>query len=137
MPYKEGDAVPPGYRVEDRARRGLVIAGAVTFGSAYLISILGASAAVSDGGRESEQFGALFIPVAGPFVTIGTAGDDASGAVPIFILDGIAQIGGVVMFIAGMAATQTLLVREDVASTPILRPDVAVGPRGASASWRF
>src|SRR5688572_15787699 len=54
MNYEEGQPIPPGYRVETRARRGLIIAGAVTFGVTYLLSAFAASIAVDGGG--SEEF---------------------------------------------------------------------------------
>jgi hypothetical protein len=142
LPYDEGQPVPPGYRVEERARKGLVIAGTVTFGSAYLLSILGAATAASDGGNEGEGFIPLFIPVAGPFITLGTMDDDASAATPLFILDGIAQVGGVALLIGGLAASETILLRNDVradrrrpAVDPM--PELRIGARAASARWRF
>ena len=135
LPYEEGQAVPPGYHTDTRARKGLVIAGVVTFGSAYLISVLGASTAASDGGRTSDGFVPLFIPVAGPFVTLGTMDKDASGAVPLFILDGVAQVGGVILFIGGLAASESILVRDDVRASK--RPEVLIGGRSAALRWRF
>ncbi|MEJ7729317.1 MAG: hypothetical protein WKG00_08880 [Polyangiaceae bacterium] len=134
LPYDEGQAIPPGYHVEERARRGLVIAGTVTFGSAYLISILGASSAVASDDSSSDDFAPLFIPVAGPFITLGTA-DGADGAAPIFILDGIAQVGGLALLIAGLAAQESLLVRNPDVATGVV-PEVGLGPR-STATWRF
>jgi hypothetical protein len=134
LPYDEGQAVPPGYHVEERARRGLVIAGTVTFGSAYLISILGASSAVASDDNSSDDFAPLFIPVAGPFITLGTA-EDADGVAPIFILDGIAQVGGLALLIAGLAAQESILVRNPEVATGMV-PDVSLGQR-STATWRF
>jgi hypothetical protein len=134
LPYDEGQPVPPGYHVEERSRRGLVIAGTVTFGSAYLISILGASSAVSSDENSADDFAPLFIPVAGPFITLGTA-DDADGAAPIFILDGIAQVGGLALLIAGLAAQESILVRNPGVATGVV-PEVSLGPR-STATWRY
>lgn len=122
MSYTEGQPIPPGYRLETRMRRGLVIGGAVTFGSTYLLSALTASVAVDAGG--ADEFGPLFIPVAGPFVTIGTAESEGTGTF-LLVLDGIGQAGGVAMFIAGLATEEQFLLRNDIATikaVPILTP---------------
>jgi hypothetical protein len=108
----------------------------VTFGSAYLISALGASAAASDGGGDSDKFVPLFIPIAGPFVTLGMLDKNESAAVPLFILDGIAQVGGALMFIGGFVASESILTRDERASK-LLEPKVMVGPRAAALRWRF
>jgi hypothetical protein len=120
MNYEEGQPIPPGYRVETRARRGLIIAGAVTFGVTYLLSAFAASIAVDGGG--SEEFGPLFVPVAGPFITIGTAGSEGTGTFAL-VLDGVAQAGGIAMFIAGIATEEKFLMRNDVS-----KPNITVTP---------
>jgi hypothetical protein len=123
MGYEEGQPIPPGYHLETRARRGLIIAGAVTFGVTYLLSAFTASIAVDAGG--DEEFGPLFIPVAGPFVTIGTAEAEGTGTFAL-VLDGVAQAGGVAMFIAGLATEEQYLLRNDVASVKVA--PMMVGP---------
>src|SRR5262245_28427624 len=40
LPYKEGAAIPPGYHVDTRIRRGPIIAGASMAGSTYMINLL-------------------------------------------------------------------------------------------------
>jgi hypothetical protein len=127
MPFEEGQPIPPGYRVETRARRGLIVGGAVTFGALYLLSAFTASVAV-DGGN-SEEFAPLFIPVAGPFVTVGTARAEGVGTFAL-VLDGIGQAGGVAMFIAGMATEEKFLLRNDQAKisvTPMMVGESSFG----------
>jgi len=109
LPYNEGDPIPPGYEITTRPRRGLIIGGAVTFGTTWLLSVLVASAADSLDGTNSLW--PLYIPVVGPFVTIGTT--DSEGPATLFlVLDGVAQAGGLAMFIAGFAAPETRLERK-------------------------
>jgi hypothetical protein len=132
MPFEEGQPIPPGYRVETRARRGLIVGGAVTFGVLYLLSAFTASIAV-DGG--DSDFGSLFIPVAGPFVTIGTADAEGAGTFAL-VLDGVGQAGGVAMFIAGMMTEEKFLLRNDQAKisvTPMMmgNSSFGLGLRGA------
>lgn len=127
MAFEEGQPVPPGYRVETRARRGLIVGGAVTFGVLYLLSAFTASVAVDAG--DSDDFGPLFIPVAGPFVTIGTAEAEGVGTFAL-VLDGVGQAGGVAMFIAGMVTEEKYLLRNDVAKisvTPMMVGESSFG----------
>lgn len=131
MDYEEGDPIPPGYHRETSIRKGLVIGGAVTFGAMYLFSALTA-AAVSDT-SESDDFAPLFIPVAGPFVTIGTSNAPAAGAV-ILAIDGIAQAGGLAMLIIGLTVQSDELVRNDVGSQRIRVVPVG-GKDVANETW--
>lgn len=127
MPFEEGQPIPPGYRVETRARKGLIVGGAVTFGVLYLLSAFTASVAVDSG--DSEEFGPLFIPVAGPFVAIGTTGAEGVGTFTL-VLDGVGQAGGVAMFIAGMVTEEKFLLRNDQAKisvTPMMVGDSSFG----------
>ena len=116
MPFEEGQPIPPGYRVETRARRGLIVGGAVTFGVLYLLSAFTASVAVDAG--DSEEFGPLFIPVVGPFVTISTADAEGAGTFAL-VLDGVGQAGGVAMFIAGLMTEEKFLLRNDQAKISV------------------
>lgn len=61
LPYMDGSIIPPGYHREGRVRKGLVTAGAVSFGVMYLVS-------VTDALMSNE--GMLLVPVAGPFVQL-------------------------------------------------------------------
>jgi hypothetical protein len=137
--YEEGDPIPPGYEKDTKIRKGLVIGGAVTFGVTWLLSILAASVAVSieeeddnDGDGDSdnisvEDAAALYIPVAGPFVSIVTY-DSNAGGTAVLVIDGLAQAGGLAMLIAGLAAQETVLVRKgdvEIRPAPIVTADRA------------
>ena len=108
MSYTEGRPIPPGYHLEEQMRRGLAIAGIVTLGGAYLLS-LGSVAVVEDEGST-----VLLIPIAGPFLaleTTDTKNDEVAKAILIF--DGAAQAIGAAMMIAGFVTSSTKLVRND------------------------
>lgn len=110
MKYNEGDPVPPGYRVEERTRTGLVVGGAVLFGVTYLITALIGSIASDLNDKDGKW---LLLPVVGPFVYSTTT--ESSTAKTWLYIDGLAQAGGVTMFIVGLAG-QKMLIRNDVAS---------------------
>lgn len=119
MRYEEGSPVPPGYRVEERARTGLVVGGACLFGVTYLITALIGSA-LSDGVNDKDAKW-MFLPVVGPFV-YSTTTESATAKTWLYI-DGLAQAGGVAMFIIGIAG-QKMLIRNDVASRVLVTPMV-------------
>lgn len=117
MRYDEGDPVPPGYRVEERPRTGLVVGGACLFGITYLLTALVGSV-MSDFGNKDSKW--LFLPVAGPFVYSTTYScDSCASSKTILYIDGLAQGGGVLMFVLGLAG-QKVLIRNDVAKVQIV-----------------
>lgn len=83
-------------------------------GSGYVPSFIGAVTAVSNGDTELAP---LFVPVAGPFITLGTLdfGGDFGGlafiivGVPL-VLDGLLQTAGAITLIAGIASPKKVLV---------------------------
>ncbi len=127
----EGAAVPDGYVVESRINKGLVIAGATTLGAVYLLTTLGAAIAV-DTSSNPEAYEPLFIPVAGPFVTIHTADANATGTFGL-VLDGLAQTAGLSMFVAGLVAQEEVLVWRGHGMT--VAP--TAGPTGAGLTGSF
>lgn len=143
LPYDEGDPVPPGYHVDTSIRKGLVIGGAVTFGAIYLITALtaGLIQSVADTvNSEAEEVTPLYIPVAGPFVAMATLNAEGGGIVALALL-GVGQAAGVGMFITGLAAQQTELVRNDVGANDKprihLAPLVGKGQQGLSVVGSF
>jgi hypothetical protein len=128
LPYAEDDTIPVGYEVATRPRKGLLVGGVATAASTYGLSLLFAA---TFGGSGSSEFVPLYIPVVGPFITIGTA--DASGAgLAMLMLDGLSQAAGVAMIIGAIAAPEKYL-RRKVA----MQPEVLVGGRSAALRWRF
>jgi len=87
-------------RPATRVRSGLLIAGIVTFGVLYGLSLAVGSAAPKDDG-----VGALVIPVVGPFVASSNAKTGGSGAL---VLDGAGQVAGVLMIVSAYAFPETV-----------------------------
>ena len=122
--WDDSRPVPAGYHPETRVRKGLVIGGAVMFGAMYLLTALTA-AAVSDASSGSSNVGALYSPGAGPFIFMSQS-SSATGTFALAV-DGVVQIGGLAMFIAGLAAPRNVLVRNDLGLnlhfTPVIGRD--------------
>jgi hypothetical protein len=124
--WRPGDPAPPGYHVEERPRKGLVVAGLIVAGVPYFFSVVGASAAQSN-----NASGLLYVPVAGPWLTMGQrtyeCNPDANNqstkqslqcvgdifAVMGLIADGVLQATGATLLVVGLAATRSELVRDD------------------------
>jgi hypothetical protein len=151
MEYLEGAEIPPGYMKVERMRKGLVIAGAVTFGVSWLVSATAGVALTDEHNNNScaysEDYSGngygycddddesdavpLFIPVVGPFIAMGTLDAEGPGRAALF-LDGVVQVGGLAMLIAGVAATRTVLVR-----TPAATVAIAPGPSSVHLTGSF
>jgi hypothetical protein len=133
--WHEGEPMPEGYHQVKRIRTGLVTGGAITFGVTYFISVL-IAAIGQDVSAGNNPFWPQFIPVVGPFIQIGVT-PLATVAVYCTFL-GLAQAGGLAMFIAGFAAPHSYLVRDSVAKnnlqfTPFITPTTS----GFALSGRF
>ena len=114
----DGAVPPPGYVLGTEPRPGLWITGVAIFSAAYGISVLAAGTAVSEGEDEAAP---LLIPVIGPWVTVRTTDAD-SGLRSALVIDGIAQLAGVALFISGMAAQRDVFVRADTVHAKAPRP---------------
>ncbi len=123
LPYEEGDPIPPGYRLVTRKRRGLIIAGSIVTGVPWAFGVMAAV-----GNDFQDNTGLLLIPVIGPWAMLATntARDGSCGPTDaicegskaglrsVLVFDGIVQLAGASMFVAGMFFPRTRLVRRDV-----------------------
>jgi hypothetical protein len=107
LEYVEGADIPAGYSKDTRIHKGLVIAGSVLFASSWLMSI---QAAMIMEESEGDDANPLYAPIAGPFIAIGTLDAEGVGKALLF-MDGLVQTAGLAMFIGGLAARDTVLVR--------------------------
>lgn len=105
--YEPGTPPPPGYHLEENPRKGLILAGALTFGVPYLVSLTVGGASSYPADRW------LLVPVLGPIVplTHGMRGcdrdtDPSRCAGNILIVVGLAfdlaaQVAGATLFTMG------------------------------------
>lgn len=135
LPYDASQPVPSGYRVATRTRSGLILAGGITFGASYVLSVFGAISARTSGRKAGDHAMALYAPVVGPFIAAANQKRNQDGVVGLMIVDGIAQVGGVGLFVTGLFWRQRLLVREPTVAR--LAPTVVVAPRQVDAIWAF
>ncbi|MGK3987835.1 hypothetical protein WME99_32640 [Sorangium sp. So ce136] len=127
LPWREGEPVPPGYHPETRVRKGLVISGAIVFGTVYLFTAIGGGDAVY---RGSSGYAALFVPCAGPFLTLATTRQDSLETMGL-VLDGLVQITGAALLLPGLLVPKTVLVRDDVSKAFVLPAPMSFGPNSA------
>jgi hypothetical protein len=127
--WEEGQPIPPGYHAKTKIRAGLVGAGAGLLGGFWLITALPSVVIADVSHNGSVALGA--IPLAGPFALIPQSGGYASVDF-VLVFDGLIQVAGAAMLIAGIAAPKTVLVRDDIAKVVKYLPKpVAIGKNGA------
>ena len=133
--WEPGRPIPPGYRQEMRARKGLVIAGSITFGAIYIYTALIGEVENNNSISGQDSNGWLWIPVLGPFLEAADTGSDIPASV--LILDGIGQAGGLAMLIAGLAMPRPILVRNDLFSMTPVPMTLGKGASGFGLVGRF
>jgi hypothetical protein len=128
--WDEGSPVPPGYHPSTRIRTGLVVGGAVLFGTLYFFSVLAAAAGAdsASGSGQGNPEGALWVPGLGPFIQMGST---SSAVGNVFLaVDGAGQVAGLAMFIYGIASPRTVLVRNDLGGLHISPKPMTFGRSG-------
>lgn len=88
--YQPGDLPPAGYHFESNPRKGLIVAGALTFGVPYVVSVT--IAGVSS--NEADRW--LFVPVTGPIGALARGNHGCSD-------DSSAECAGDVLAVVGLA----------------------------------
>ena len=84
-----------------------------------------------------EPFAPLYIPLAGPWITMSSSHPDASGTFGLALL-GVGQAVGAGLLITGLASSQEKLVRNDVGKSRFtITPMIARGSYGLGASVSF
>jgi hypothetical protein len=117
------------------ARRPLVWAGATLFMVPYVASVLAATTGYLEPADTTSARGFLWIPAVGPFLMMGkasTAGQDA-----LLVLDGLAQIGGLTLFVYGMTTPRMPGDARPKTGELEVVPMLAGGARGATIVATF
>lgn len=132
IPWSEERSVPEGFELREGRRWGLVVGGAATFGFAYLTGVVMAALDVRLTEQDVEEEvssgrnDALYAPLIGPFVALGTE-DRSGGEAALLVAAGVLQSGGIALAMAGLVTREHWLERVRV----------GVGPTGArvSVAW--
>jgi len=117
--WRPGDAPPPGFHVETQSRVGAIVGGSIVFGVPYAISAFAATAGLAS--SSTPELAALYVPVAGPWITLGLAsatsnqsccGFNPAGALVGLglVADGVMQLAGAVWLTYGLASKKQVLV---------------------------
>ncbi|WP_437332480.1 hypothetical protein [Sorangium sp. So ce394] len=139
--YEEGDPIPRGYALKTRSDRALAGAGLLTFGIPYALSVTVAGVAIL-AEEDFDEFGPLFIPFVGPMISTVTM--DAEGAGVFWLtVDAVAQVSGLLLYVAGLANEEVYLERQfkvsprdpEHAASPW--PAISIGASSAELRWRF
>lgn len=143
LPYEDGDPIPPGYKLRQEKRRGLIIAGSIVTGVPWVISLTAAVAADYD-----HKSGFLLVPALGPWLMLAAGGasdehcstelcdDSRSGLRATLVFDGLMQTAGAAMFAAGFLLPRQRLVRQDV-TIGFVPTTLAPGAYGLGAVGTF
>ncbi|KYG01523.1 hypothetical protein BE21_05970, partial [Sorangium cellulosum] len=144
LPFKEGEPAPQGYRLETQKSRRLLVAGSIVLGTAWALAALTAGSILSEGESEAGSYAPLFVPVGGPFITLATGEDvdfsDDGGRVAgsLVLLNGLTQVTGFALLVAGLASNPKVWVRHDIPrNTSLHAPELLVGPTGGTLRVRF
>ena len=133
MDYTPGMQIPPQYRLVEGPRKALLISGAVTFGVSYL-SMVGFGIYGIALGEAGSGITAM-IPFLGPFgFAFAPYGSGFNWVHTTFLVDGILQVAGAGLLIAGAVTPGKYLKRKDIAAAI---PAVSVGPRSVGLQWTF
>lgn len=148
LPYRDGDPIPTGYRVESRGGGLLIATGLITWGATYGAGVV---AAADDGFGNGT--GWLMVPVVGPWVALTHRSipcdsssldvdcvDEAEGELRAFAYltgAGLFQALGAALFVAGVGVRHQELVRNDVAGWQLDPSATVDGSWGLTATRAF
>jgi hypothetical protein len=127
--------VPLGYTPIERTRKHLLVGGGVTFGVVYGLSAFVAAIGEDAARGGHNEVGALWVPVAGPFLQMGQTGS-ATGKF-FFASVGAAQLAGALMLYYGLTTKERVLVRNDLVGSLTVAPLAGNGASGMALAGRF
>ena len=150
LPYRDGKPIPPGYSIDTVPLKGMIAGGASLAAGLHLVSMIAAVALDAEadevivdeqGGTRtdpefSDRYTPLFIPLVGPFIAVKTADSFGTGRA-ILIMNGVGQVTGAALMIAGLVTTKKELVRDEAPISFNVAPMVADGGGGVSLEGQF
>lgn len=145
LPYRDGFPVPPGYEVVNRPATGLLAGGLVGFGISYAG---GVAFAAANGFKNGT--GWLAAPIVGPWGAIGARNYETCRTrtvaeakacvrnavkevqvITFFAVDGVGQLAGALVTLAGVLSSKEELVRSDL----VEKVQVSVIPPAPGTPW--
>lgn len=128
-PY-EGGPIPEGAQRSTRANVAMIAGGAATLGVGYVAAVVGWFGSISCYGffECRSASGWLFVPLVGPWLALTDRSPDTT-ATALYVADGLAQVGGLALMIAGAALRHDVLVTTSLADNRRARTP--------SASWNI
>jgi hypothetical protein len=121
MPYR-GGAIPAGYHLEERPRKGLIISGALLTGIPWALGV-----SIVSGSNFPNSSGWLVVPALGPWLTLAARHDSRCSSTSddlcvddgvnaatrtVLVLDGLMQTAGAVLFIVGVSSPSKVVARD-------------------------
>jgi len=109
---------PQGYELQSRRSIPLIVSGSVTLGVAWYVAfVVGYFGLIlesfdSSHDNQASSWGLVMVPVAGPFLGALTL-DTSATARTALVIDGLAQVGGIVMLAMGVKTVTHKWVRVD------------------------
>ncbi|MES1176915.1 MAG: hypothetical protein ABUL62_21515 [Myxococcales bacterium] len=147
VPY-QGGAIPPGYHLEERPKKGLIISGALLTGVPWAIGLAGVSSA-----NFPNSSGWLVVPALGPWLTLAARHDstckyegdsdvcfdDGLNALArtALVFDGLVQTAGAVLFIVGISSKNQVLARDFTGHLHLTPAPIGRNGTGAFLSGDF
>ena len=115
----------------------LIWTGATLFTLSYIASAVGATTGYDDDAGLTSSRAILWVPVVGPFIQVGST--SSAGWNILLALDGLAQIGGLTLFVYGIATSPrpTAVRSAPTALTLSVSPLIAPGASGATLVGTF
>lgn len=135
---------PAGVKYEHRMRSGLLGSGATLFLLSYGLSVVSAASFSTDCDPNTAQLGCttqrwpLFVPVAGPFIQMGSlSGTNSGTARALLAVDGVLQAGGAAMALVGLLVPKRVAVPTVFAGRVRFSPLTGAGGSGLLALGTF
>ncbi|MBN2343639.1 MAG: hypothetical protein JXR45_19240 [Deltaproteobacteria bacterium] len=136
-PATTDDTAVSSASVEKERIKPLWLSGLITFSTIYVATIVG-NAVLSDPDARGEAVGYAFIPMFGPFISLGNQSDDIE-IKPAFkgllVTAGILQIVGVGLFTAGMIIKREPKDKQASRSPRFWVTPALLGDSGAGAAF--